>query len=141
MDNILLQVRPDNISSMPVVCQCMILQAELWKIFLCKDSSGYVTSLKYANFFFNIWSYLIAFSGLDELRDFPEYFSCSMENRIKPRHELCEQMGLRLSLHAMFRPGNVKFKSLLRSHVGASLPVWGSPLWNAGVNWSIDNRV
>lgn len=86
-------------------------------------------------------SILVAFPGLEELRDFPEYFSCSLENRILPRHEMCKRMGLRLSLPAMFRPGNEKFKSLLRRYGGPSLPVMDSPLWNAGLNSSIDNRV
>ncbi|KAF3326147.1 mTERF [Carex littledalei] len=79
--------------------------------------------------------------GLEELRDFPEYFSCSLENRILPRHEMCKRMGLRLSLPAMLRPGDAKFNSLLRRFGGPSLPVMDSPLWNAGVNSSIDNRI
>lgn len=66
---------------------------------------------------------------LRELVAFPHYFSFSLENRIKPRHKMCVEKGVCLSLPVMLKPSNSRFRDSLEVCCNSSIPVSTSPLW------------
>ncbi|KAM7505030.1 hypothetical protein LguiB_003934 [Lonicera macranthoides] len=66
---------------------------------------------------------------LKELKEFPQYFSFSLENRIKPRHRHCVEMGVCLSLPVMLRLNNERFRERLEVCCSSTMPVRTSPLW------------
>ncbi|PSS01610.1 Transcription termination factor like [Actinidia chinensis var. chinensis] len=66
---------------------------------------------------------------LKELKEFPQYFSFSLENRIKPRHRQCFEKGVFLSLQVMLKTGEARFLDRLEVCCNSSIPVKNSPLW------------
>ncbi|XP_019186200.1 PREDICTED: transcription termination factor MTEF1, chloroplastic-like [Ipomoea nil] len=68
---------------------------------------------------------------LKELMDYPQYFSFSLENRIKPRHQTCVEKGVCLSLPLMLKSSEVRFRDRLEVCCSSSMPVRTSPLWRA----------
>ncbi|XP_062211344.1 protein SEEDLING LETHAL 1, chloroplastic-like [Phragmites australis] len=83
--------------------------------------------------------YLLGAMGrdIDELFDFPEYFSYALATRIAQRHEACAVRGVRMPLPAMLRPGEAKFRATLTACVGSTPPRRRSPLWYA--SWVDDD--
>lgn len=51
--------------------------------------------------------------GLEELKEFPQYFAFSLEKRIKMRHREMAEMGLRLPLSLMLKSTDNEFKAML----------------------------
>ncbi|PKU71569.1 transcription termination factor MTEF1, chloroplastic [Dendrobium catenatum] len=51
--------------------------------------------------------------GLEELKEFPQYFAFSLEKRIKLRHREMVELGLRLPLSSMLKSTDNEFKELL----------------------------
>ncbi|XP_020586555.1 transcription termination factor MTEF1, chloroplastic isoform X2 [Phalaenopsis equestris] len=51
--------------------------------------------------------------GLEELKDFPQFFAFSLDKRIKLRHRVMAEMGLRLPLSLMLKSTDNEFKELL----------------------------
>lgn len=80
------------------------------------------------------YSYFVVEMGRDlkELKDFPQYFSFSLEDRIKPRHKKCVEMGVCFPLPALLKTSEGKFQSRLDLCVNSSTPLKTSPLWFAG---------
>lgn len=68
---------------------------------------------------------------LREIREFPQYFSFSLENRIKPRHQICVEKGVCFPLPALLKTSEVEFRSRLEVCCNSTLPLKGSPLWCA----------
>ncbi|CAI9097629.1 OLC1v1034100C1 [Oldenlandia corymbosa var. corymbosa] len=66
---------------------------------------------------------------LRELVDFPHYFSFSLENRIKPRHKMCVDKGVYLSLPVMLKTPESRFRKRLDVCCNSSIPLRSSPLW------------
>lgn len=50
---------------------------------------------------------------LEELKKFPQYFSFSLEGKIKPRHRLLAEHGFRISLSEMLRVSDGEFNARL----------------------------
>lgn len=67
---------------------------------------------------------------LKDLVEFPQYFSFSLENRIKPRHLRCLEKGVCLPLPAMLRSSEKRFLERLDVFCGSSMPVRDSPFWS-----------
>nr|XP_043606565.1 transcription termination factor MTEF1, chloroplastic [Erigeron canadensis] len=67
---------------------------------------------------------------LKELVEFPQYFSFSLENRIKPRHLRCMEKGVCLPLPAMLRSSEKRFLERLEVPFDSSMPVRKSPFWS-----------
>ncbi|KAJ0259713.1 hypothetical protein HA466_0060260 [Hirschfeldia incana] len=63
-------------------------------------------------------SYLVGEMGRDvrEVLEFPQYFSFSLENRIKPRHVACAERGVRLPLAVMLKTKEDGFRDALEVH-------------------------
>ncbi|XP_059278570.1 transcription termination factor MTEF1, chloroplastic isoform X2 [Lycium ferocissimum] len=61
---------------------------------------------------------------LKELIDFPQYFSFSLENRIKPRHKTCVEKGVCLSLPVMLKSHESRFRDRLEVCCSSSMPNW-----------------
>ncbi|KAJ4848934.1 hypothetical protein Tsubulata_004597 [Turnera subulata] len=80
-------------------------------------------------------NYLVVEMGRDlkELINFPHYFSFSLENRIKPRHQSCVENGVFFPLRAMLKPSEAQFRSRLEVCFNSSAPLPTSPLFS--VNW------
>ncbi|GKE12137.1 transcription termination factor MTEF1, chloroplastic [Tanacetum coccineum] len=78
------------------------------------------------------FNYFVVEMGRDlkELVEFPQYFSFSLENRIKPRHLRCLEKGVCLPLPAMLRLSEKRFLERLDVCVDSSMPVRNSPFWN-----------
>ncbi|KAK9723584.1 hypothetical protein RND81_05G010000 [Saponaria officinalis] len=68
---------------------------------------------------------------LKELKEFPQYFSFSLENRIKPRHQWCVESGVCFPLPTMLKMKEDKFRDMLELCCSSSLPRSTSPLWCA----------
>ncbi|XP_047250384.1 transcription termination factor MTEF1, chloroplastic isoform X1 [Capsicum annuum] len=66
---------------------------------------------------------------LKELIEFPQYFSFSLENRIKPRHKMCVEKGVCLSLPVMLKSCESRFRDRLDVCCSSSMPVRQSPFW------------
>ncbi|KAI4318806.1 hypothetical protein MLD38_032473 [Melastoma candidum] len=66
---------------------------------------------------------------LRELRDFPQYFSFSLENRIKPRHRACLEQKVCLRLPVMLKSSEEEFRRRLDVCCGPSMPRPTSPLF------------
>lgn len=66
--------------------------------------------------------------NLKELKEFPHYFSFSLENRIKPRHKKCVEKKVCLSLPVMLKSGEEQFRDRLEVFYSSSMPVRTSPL-------------
>ncbi|XP_019190990.1 PREDICTED: transcription termination factor MTEF1, chloroplastic-like [Ipomoea nil] len=74
---------------------------------------------------------------LKELLDFPQYFSFSLENRIKPRHKICVEKGVCLSLPLMLKLSEVRFWDRLEVCCSSSVPVRTSPFWCTKIDDSV----
>lgn len=55
---------------------------------------------------------------LEELKEFPQYFAFSLENRIKPRHMEIIQSGVAMALPTMLKSTDEEFRELLRQAAG-----------------------
>ncbi|KAG0500868.1 hypothetical protein HPP92_000940 [Vanilla planifolia] len=65
---------------------------------------------------------------LRELKGFPQYFSFSLEKKIRPRHLLCKEHGIFFALPALLRPSDEEF--MLRLEVlKIPLTKFDAPLW------------
>ncbi|XP_049355764.1 transcription termination factor MTEF1, chloroplastic-like [Solanum verrucosum] len=64
-----------------------------------------------------------------ELNVFPQYFSFSLEKRIKPRHMMCVEKGVCLSLPVMLKSHESRFRDRLEVCCCSSMPVRQSPFW------------
>ncbi|KAL8505183.1 hypothetical protein ACS0TY_016411 [Phlomoides rotata] len=71
---------------------------------------------------------------LKELVAFPQYFSFSLEKRIKPRHRMCVEKGLCLALPTLLKSPEVRFREKLEVCYSSSVPVRTSPLWCTSTN-------
>lgn len=76
---------------------------------------------------------------LKELVAFPQYFSFSLENRIKPRHRMCVDNGVCLALPTMLKLSEARFRERLEVCCSSSMPVRTSPLWCTSTNTDGDN--
>ena len=76
-------------------------------------------------------NYFVVEMGRDlrELKEFPQYFSFSLENRIKPRHQSCVERGVCFPLPVLLKTSNAKFRQRLEVCCETSMPVNRSPLW------------
>ncbi|XP_022132995.1 transcription termination factor MTEF1, chloroplastic, partial [Momordica charantia] len=52
---------------------------------------------------------------LKELKEFPHYFSFSLEHRIKPRHQSCVEKGVCFPLPDLLKTSEMKFREKLES--------------------------
>ncbi|XP_044502625.1 transcription termination factor MTEF1, chloroplastic [Mangifera indica] len=84
-------------------------------------------------------NYFVVEMGRDlkELKDFPQYFSFSLENRIKPRHQACVEKGVCFPLNVLLRRSEEQFRHRLEVCCKASLPLKTSPL--SSVKCDIDS--
>ncbi|KAJ7968992.1 Transcription termination factor like [Quillaja saponaria] len=55
---------------------------------------------------------------LEELKEFPQYFSFSLENRIKPRHKEVVQSGIKLPLATVLKSTDEEFRELIKHGAG-----------------------
>ncbi|XP_017420828.2 transcription termination factor MTEF1, chloroplastic [Vigna angularis] len=55
---------------------------------------------------------------VEELKEFPQYFAFSLENRIKPRHTEVVQSGITLPLSVMLKSTDEEFRELLKQGCG-----------------------
>jgi mTERF domain-containing protein, mitochondrial len=80
------------------------------------------------------YNYFVVEMGRDlkEVKEFPHYFSFSLENRIKPRHKRCVEMGVCFPLPLLLKTSEVAFQNRLEAFVNSSTPLKTSPLWCAG---------
>ncbi|KAB2631800.1 hypothetical protein D8674_009319 [Pyrus ussuriensis x Pyrus communis] len=67
--------------------------------------------------------------GMKELTEFPHYFSFSLENRIRPRHQRCVEKGVCFPLPMLLKTSEAKFRDRLEICCTSSIPFRGSPLW------------
>ncbi|KAI4345730.1 hypothetical protein L6164_012828 [Bauhinia variegata] len=76
-------------------------------------------------------NYFVVEMGRDlkELKDFPQYFSLSLEKRIKPRHKLCVELGVCFPLPVLLKTSESQFRNRLDVCVNSSIPRKTSPLW------------
>lgn len=51
--------------------------------------------------------------SLEELKDFPQYFACSLEGRIKPRHRALVEKGIEMPLAVMLKSMDIEFRKLV----------------------------
>ncbi|KAL9227721.1 hypothetical protein vseg_003374 [Gypsophila vaccaria] len=68
---------------------------------------------------------------LRELKEFPQYFSFSLENRIKPRHHRCVESRVCFPLATMLKMKEDTFRERLELSCSSTLPKSTSPLWSA----------
>ncbi|KAK9085950.1 hypothetical protein Sjap_026361 [Stephania japonica] len=71
---------------------------------------------------------------LKELKEFPQYFSFSLEKRIRPRHRLCMEKGVYFTLPLLLKTPDGRFRRHLRVCCTSSLPLKTSPLWYTNLN-------
>lgn len=72
---------------------------------------------------------------LREVNVFPQYFSYSLEKRIKRRHLVCEERGVRFTLPVLLKPSDEEFRERVEVCVGSTPPVRNSPLWHNKFCW------
>lgn len=86
-------------------------------------------------------NYFVVEMGRDlkELKEFPQYFSFSLENRIKPRHQCCVEKGVFFPLHVLLKTSEAQFRDRLDLCCNSSMPSRNSPLWCP--NCSIDDSM
>ncbi|KAF5203935.1 Transcription termination factor mtef1 protein [Thalictrum thalictroides] len=77
------------------------------------------------------FNYFVMEMGRDlkELKEFPHYFSFSLEKRIKPRHLSCVSKGVYLPLPVMLKTHETMFRHRLEVCFSSSPPLTTSPLW------------
>lgn len=78
-------------------------------------------------------NYFVVEMGRDlkELKEFPQYFSFSLERRIKPRHQTCVENGICFPLPVMLKMKEEIFRQKLDVCCNSSMPRSTSPLWSA----------
>ncbi|KAM3357367.1 hypothetical protein P3S68_020297 [Capsicum galapagoense] len=76
------------------------------------------------NFVLVLFNYFVVEMGteLKELIVFPQYFSFGLENRIKPRHKMCFEKGVCLSLPVMLKSCESRFLDRLDVCCSSSMP-------------------
>ncbi|GLT94774.1 hypothetical protein SLE2022_124980 [Rubroshorea leprosula] len=81
-------------------------------------------------------NYFVVEMGRDlkELKEFPQYFSFSLENRIKPRHQCCVENGVCFPLPALLKTRDAQFRDRLEVCCNSSIPLKNSPLWFTNCN-------
>lgn len=79
------------------------------------------------------FNYFVVEMGRDlkELKEFPQYFSFSLERRIKPRHQICVENGVCFPLPVMLKMKEEVFRQKLDVCCNSSMPRSTSPLWCA----------
>lgn len=79
------------------------------------------------------FNYFVVEMGRDlkELKEFPQYFSFSLERRIKPRHQSCVENGVCFPLNVMLKMKEEVFMQRLDASCDSSMPRSSSPLWCA----------
>ena len=79
------------------------------------------------------FNYFVVEMGRDlkELKAFPQYFSFSLERRIKPRHQTCVENGVCIRLPVMLKMKEEVFRQKLDVCCNSSMPRSTSPLWCA----------
>ncbi|XP_021765696.1 transcription termination factor MTEF1, chloroplastic-like [Chenopodium quinoa] len=77
------------------------------------------------------YNYFVVEMGRDlkELKEFPQYFSFSLEKRIKPRHQCCVERGVCFPLPLMLKMKDEDFRKRLDVCCNSSMPKSNSPLW------------
>lgn len=55
---------------------------------------------------------------LQEVKEFPQYFSFSLDKRIRPRHVAALQAGITLPLSLLLKTTDEKFENLIEENVG-----------------------
>ncbi|XP_019106274.2 transcription termination factor MTEF1, chloroplastic isoform X2 [Beta vulgaris subsp. vulgaris] len=77
------------------------------------------------------FNYFVVEMGRDlkELKAFPQYFSFSLEKRIKPRHQTCVETGVCFPLPLMLKMKENEFRKRLDVCCNSSMPKSNSPLW------------
>uniref|UniRef100_A0A0A0KKL6 Uncharacterized protein n=1 Tax=Cucumis sativus TaxID=3659 RepID=A0A0A0KKL6_CUCSA len=60
---------------------------------------------------------------LKELKEFPHYFSFSLENRIKPRHQSCVEKGVCFPLPELLKSSEMKFREKLELSVSIFISI------------------
>ncbi|CAO2823993.1 unnamed protein product [Amaranthus hypochondriacus] len=77
------------------------------------------------------YNYFVVEMGRDlkELKEFPQYFSFSLEKRIKPRHQICVESGVCFPLPLMLKMKEHEFRKRLDVCCNSSMPKSNSPLW------------
>ncbi|XP_030469519.2 transcription termination factor MTEF1, chloroplastic [Syzygium oleosum] len=77
------------------------------------------------------FNYFVVEMGRDfkELKEFPHYFSFSLENRIKPRHKCCVEKGVCFPLPTLLKTSEEQFQKRLDICCNSSMPLSSSPLW------------
>ncbi|KAI3409458.1 Thioredoxin-dependent peroxiredoxin [Psidium guajava] len=77
------------------------------------------------------FNYFVVEMGRDlkELKEFPHYFSFSLENRIRPRHQCCVEKGVCFPLPTLLKTSEEQFKKRLDICCNSSMPLSSSPLW------------
>lgn len=75
-------------------------------------------------------NYFVVGMGRDlkELKEFPQYFSFSLENRIKPRHQACVDKGVCFPLNVLLKTSEAQFHRRLGVCCNSSMPLTKSPL-------------
>ncbi|KAJ4705373.1 Transcription termination factor family protein [Melia azedarach] len=75
-------------------------------------------------------NYFVVEMGRDlkELIKFPQYFSFSLNNRIKPRHQACVEKGVCFPLNVLLKTSEEQFRLRLDVCCNSSMPLLGSPL-------------
>ncbi|XP_020577068.1 transcription termination factor MTEF1, chloroplastic-like [Phalaenopsis equestris] len=71
---------------------------------------------------------------LREIKLFPQYFSFSLDKKIKPRHCICKQNGVFFELPALLKHSDAEFQRRLDVCVSSSSPSRRSPLWKEGLS-------
>ncbi|WCJ34214.1 Mitochondrial transcription termination factor family protein [Euphorbia peplus] len=76
-------------------------------------------------------NYFVVEMGRDlrELKEFPQYFSFSLENRIKPRHQCCVEKGVYFPLRTLLKINGEQFRGRLELCCNSSIPLSSSPLF------------
>lgn len=77
------------------------------------------------------FNYFVVEMGRDlkELKEFPQYFSFSLGNRIKPRHQCCVEKGVCFPLPVLLKTSEAHFRDRLEVCINSSIPLRTSPLW------------
>ena len=89
------------------------------------------------------FDYFVVEMGRDlkELKEFPHYFSFSLENRIKPRHQCCVEKGVCFPLPVLLKTSEEQFRDRLEVCCNSSIPFRHSPLWCTNCDTTIQSNI